>query len=258
MDTSLFWRRGGDSPGYCGMYSNIPGLCPADSGSNTPSAPTRSLQVVLTKKKKVSGHCLMSLERKIARCWESPVTEKTQKSCQATIKPLCKEHRVSKDISANTLWLAAFPLRARSSRSGLITSHLVSFCSKLGPCVYWPSVVKCSSPSSKAALCNKSLKAMSLCIKYLLEVLGNSFIHILFLPWSLFIGSGMRSIGPSRVQVIDTCYTLWIPTTQQGLLRGLRHTQIHRNSRIRMTQIQPQTFTIITYEISSTHSRSGL
>ena len=206
MDTSLFWRRGGDSPGYCGMYSNIPGLCPADSGSNTPSAPTRSLQVVLTKKK--SLWTLFDVLRKFWRCWESPVTEKTQKSCQATIKPLCKEHRVSKDISANTLWLAAFPLRARSSRSGLITSHLVSFCSKLGPCVYWPSVVKCSSPSSKAALCNKSLKAMSLCIKYLLEVLGNSFIHILFLPWSLFIGSGMRSIGPSRVQVIDTCYTL--------------------------------------------------
>ena len=147
----------------------------------------------------------MSLERKIARCWESPVTEKTQKSCQAAIKPLCKErstvHVDTKGVRANTPWLVAFPSEPGPGRSGLMISHLVSFCSKLGACVYWRSVVKCSSPSSKAALCNKSLKAKLLCIKYLLEVLDNSFIHILFLPWSLFMGSGMRSIGPSRVQI---------------------------------------------------------
>ena len=147
----------------------------------------------------------MSLERKIARCWESPVTEETQKSCQAAIKPLCKEqstvHVGTKGVRADTLWLVAFPSEPCPGRSGLMISHLVSFCSKLGTRVYWPSVVKCSSPSSKAALFNKSLKAKLLYIKYLLEVLDNSFIHILFLPWSLFIGSGMRPIGPSRVQV---------------------------------------------------------
>ena len=147
----------------------------------------------------------MFLEIKIARCWESLLTEKTQKSYQAAIKPLCKKHSTvhvdTKGVRANTPWLVAFPSEPGPGRSGLMISHLVSFCSKLGTCVYWPSVVKCSSPSSKAALCSKSLKAKLLCIKYLLEVLDNSFIHILFLPWSLFIGSGMRSTGPSGVQV---------------------------------------------------------
>ena len=161
LDTSLFWRGSGDCPRYCGMYSNIHGLCPADSGSKTPAAPTRSLQVVLTKKN-VSGHCLISLERRIARCWESPVTEETQKSCQAAIKPLCKEQKTvhvgTKGVRADTLRLVAFPSEPGPSRSGLMISHLVSFCSKLGTCVYWPSVVKYSSPSSKAALFNKSLK----------------------------------------------------------------------------------------------------
>ena len=149
-----------------------------------PHPPTTSPQIVLTEK------CLWTLPdvpcRKKLPLVENHWSQRKHRKAARRPSSLCLRSTVlshvdTKGVSAHTVWLVAFPASPYSQvQAGLAWCYTASFCSTLGPRAYWPSTAKYSSSSSKAILCNKSLKAMLLCIKYLLEVLDSSFIHILF------------------------------------------------------------------------------